>query len=149
MGARLVFIDLSGTERTVSLGGEPVYIGRGTECAVRTDDAMVSRKHSVVRRQGEGWHIEDLGSSNGTLVNGAPVKQQLLAPGDVIRCGSLSARYENQAGSPLGDLAEQNQTLAARVRELVQANQRLQEDNRELRDALDDVARRAKRALEP
>ena len=91
--AKLLFRDGQGREGAVDLTGEPVYVGRAVECVVRTDDAMVSRRHSVVTlEQGRFW-IEDLGSSNGTHVNDLVVKKQVLNHNDVIRCGSLFLRY--------------------------------------------------------
>jgi chromosome segregation ATPase len=63
------------------------------ECAIRTDDAMVSRKHSLIRfDQGRYW-VEDQGSSNGTHVNDVRVQRQALNHNDVVRCGSLWLRY--------------------------------------------------------
>jgi predicted component of type VI protein secretion system len=93
MSARVLFRDAQGRDGAVDLGDEPVYIGRAVECAIRTDDAMVSRRHSLVRfDQGKYW-VEDLGSSNGTHVNDVRVQKQLLSHNDVVRCGSLWLRY--------------------------------------------------------
>lgn len=93
MSARVLFRDAQGRDGAVDLVDEPVYIGRAIECAIRTDDAMVSRRHSMVRfDQGKYW-IEDLGSSNGTHVNDVRVQKQLLSHNDVVRCGSLWLRY--------------------------------------------------------
>lgn len=71
----------------------PCYVGRALDCAIRTDDAMVSRKHSMIRMEGGGYWVEDLGSSNGTLVNDQRVSKQQLKHNDVVRCGSLWLRY--------------------------------------------------------
>src|SRR5687767_2141434 len=93
MPAKLLFRDAQGRDGAVELRGEVVYIGRAVECAVRTDDAMVSRKHSMIRfDQGRYW-VEDLGSSNGTHVNDIKVQRQALNHNDVVRCGSLWLRY--------------------------------------------------------
>src|SRR5688572_22250845 len=93
MPAKLLFRDAQGRDGAVELRGEIVYIGRAVECAVRTDDAMVSRKHSLIRfDQGRYW-VEDLGSSNGTHVNDVRVQRQALNHNDVVRCGSLWLRY--------------------------------------------------------
>ena len=74
-----------------------MYIGRGVDCAIRTDDAMVSRKHSLVVYQDGRYWIEDLDSSNGTHVNDVRVKRQALAHNDVVRCGSLWLRFVEDA----------------------------------------------------
>src|SRR5262249_29342700 len=77
----------------VELRADPVYVGRAVECAIRTEDAMVSRKHSMIRfDQGRYW-VEDLGSSNGTHVNDVKIQRQVLSHNDVVRCGSLWLRY--------------------------------------------------------
>ena len=92
--ARLLFRDAQGREGTVELSPtETVYVGRGLECAVRTDDGMVSRRHSQVRMEGGRFVIEDLGSANGTLLNSTRVQKQALGHGDVIQCGSLMMRF--------------------------------------------------------
>src|SRR5687767_6193833 len=91
--SRLLFRDAQGRDGGVDLRSDPVYIGRGVDCAVRTDDAMVSRKHSVVLFQDGRYFIEDLDSSNGTHVNDVRVKRQVLNHNDVVRCGSLWLRY--------------------------------------------------------
>ena len=95
--ARLLFRDAQGREGTVELSPtETVYVGRGLECAVRTDDGMVSRRHSQVRMEGGRFVVEDLGSANGTLLNNTRVQKQALGHGDVIQCGSLMMRFVDE-----------------------------------------------------
>jgi hypothetical protein len=94
MPGRLHFRDSVGREGTVELGSsEIVFVGRGLDCAIRTDDGMVSRKHSQIRREGERYVVEDLGSSNGTLLNDVRVQKQVLGNNDIIKCGSLTIRF--------------------------------------------------------
>ena len=62
-------------------------IGRGTEADIRLPDTGVSRKHVDVVLDGGTATVEDLGSTNGTLVNGRRVSRQALVDGDVIRIG--------------------------------------------------------------
>ena len=77
MGARVLFRDSQGRDGEVQLDSStPVYVGRALECAIRTDDAMVSRKHSMIRMEGGKFCVEDLGSSNGTHVNNERVTKQ-------------------------------------------------------------------------
>jgi pSer/pThr/pTyr-binding forkhead associated (FHA) protein len=59
------------------------------------EDPNVSRRHAEIRPLGTAFVVTDLGSTNGTLVNGGAVKQQVLQPGDVITLGSSSLRYES------------------------------------------------------
>jgi len=97
--ARLLFRDSQGREGTVELSPtETVYVGRGLECAIRTDDGMVSRRHSQVRTEGGRYVIEDLGSSNGTHLNNVRVQKQALGHADVIQCGSLMIRFLDEGG---------------------------------------------------
>jgi len=92
--ARLLFRDSQGREGTVELSPtETVYVGRGLECAIRTDDGMVSRRHSQIRMEGGRFVVEDLGSANGTHLNNTRVQKQALGNSDVIQCGSLMIRF--------------------------------------------------------
>ncbi len=80
--------------RRVEIGEEPLTIGRMPECDVNLSDPNVSRKHAEVRRQGTGFVVFDLGSTNGTRVNGAHVKERLLNNGDEIMVGATKLRFE-------------------------------------------------------
>ena len=96
MPAKILFRDAQGRDGTIELRGEPVWVGRAMECAIRTDDAMVSRKHSQLFLEGQAYVVQDLGSANGTLVNNvrlAAQSKQALNHNDVIQCGSLYCRY--------------------------------------------------------
>lgn len=94
MGARLLYRDSRGQDGQVALAPEtPCYVGRALDCAIRTDDAMVSRKHSMIRMENGTYYVEDLGSSNGTHVNNQRVSKHRLTHNDVVRCGSLLLRY--------------------------------------------------------
>ena len=60
----LVYSDVDGVDRTFALGPEPVVVGRGAECAIRSEDPRVSRVHArFFVDQGALW-IEDLNSAN-------------------------------------------------------------------------------------
>lgn len=73
----------------VSKGG--VTLGRSSAADVVLDDAKVSRTHLEVRSRGGGLHLRDLGSHNGTCVNGAPRTESDTRPGDVVRLGETLA----------------------------------------------------------
>jgi pSer/pThr/pTyr-binding forkhead associated (FHA) protein len=78
----------------VAIGDEPVSIGRQAECDVVLEDTNVSRRHAEVRRQGDEYVLVDLGSTNGSKVNGTRVKQQALSDGDEITLGKTLIRFE-------------------------------------------------------
>jgi pSer/pThr/pTyr-binding forkhead associated (FHA) protein len=68
---------------------ERATIGRGTAADVVVPDRAVSRIHASVRVDGQTVVVEDLDSSNGTMVNGEPIAAaRRLAPGDVVTVGS-------------------------------------------------------------
>ena len=86
---------LSLTDGTrIGIGEEPVTIGRLPECDVVLGDPNVSRRHAEIRRQGTGFIVVDLGSTNGTRVNGAGVKERHLVDGDEITVGGTKIRFE-------------------------------------------------------
>ncbi len=95
MAGRLLFRDSVGREGVVDLGvADTIFVGRGLDCAIRTDDGMVSRKHSQIRLEGGRYVVEDLGSANGTLLNNVRVQKHPLGNNDVIQCGSLTITYQ-------------------------------------------------------
>jgi pSer/pThr/pTyr-binding forkhead associated (FHA) protein len=73
---------------------EPIVIGRMPECTVVVEDTNVSRRHAEVRRDGPDVVVSDLGSTNGTRVNGAQVSTRRLNDGDEITVGRTSLRFE-------------------------------------------------------
>jgi len=70
------------------------------DCAIRTDDAMVSRHHSRIFWGGGGYILEDLGSANGVYFQEQRVQSHMFKHGDAVRCGSLWLRFvdTNQVG---------------------------------------------------
>jgi len=72
---------------TIKLRG-PVEIGRGDRCAIRLHDTYVSQVHAHLYAKNGAWYVEDLGSTNGTLLNDrrvdAPVE---VRAGDVLKIG--------------------------------------------------------------
>ena len=63
-------------------------LGRSRECDVRLPDANSSRRHAEIRYEDDTWWIVDLGSTNGTVLNGKRAKKEQLRDGDVITLGS-------------------------------------------------------------
>jgi hypothetical protein len=70
-------------------------IGRLADCAVIVSDGNTSRHHAQIHRAGSGFVITDLGSTNGTFVNGEKLIGDVrLADGDIITLGSVNLRFE-------------------------------------------------------
>jgi ABC transport system ATP-binding/permease protein len=88
VGGKLLYRDGNGRDASVDIVPDGCFLGRGADCAVRTDDAMVSRKNCKISFGGGRWSVEDLGSSNGTFVNEVRVQKQVLNHADVVRCGT-------------------------------------------------------------
>jgi hypothetical protein len=80
--------------RRVEIGGDPIVVGRLPECSVPLADQNVSRRHAEIRRVGDAVVVTDLGSTNGTRVNGVAVREQHLASGDEITVGSTTLVIE-------------------------------------------------------
>ncbi|WP_448614886.1 FhaA domain-containing protein [Modestobacter sp. URMC 112] len=94
--SHVLVVDGPGTRHVLEPGSN--VLGRGTDADIRLPDTGVSRKHADVQLEGGTAVVEDLGSTNGTLVNGRRVGRQELADGDVIRIGHSVLVYR-QDGS--------------------------------------------------
>lgn len=92
-GLALLWLDGQGNPRRRSLtGGRQIVVGRADEADLRLGhDSRASRRHAVVRREQDGWLVEDLGSLNGTQVNEGSVNAPTpIAPGDRVRVGDTT-----------------------------------------------------------
>ena len=94
--AWLVAVDGELSGRRFSLDA-PCLVGRGPYNHVVLDDTRISRQHAKVSPEPGGHIVYDLNSANGTFVNDVQVKRQKLAPGDVVRFGPFSFRFESEA----------------------------------------------------
>ncbi|MDX3798918.1 FHA domain-containing protein [Streptomyces sp. AK04-3B] len=81
--------------RVFLLDDQPTLVGRDSDCQIQVGDPGVSRRHAVVWRASGRTTVEDLASTNGTMLNGRPVfGQQVLHSGDVLDFGPLEVHYE-------------------------------------------------------
>ena len=79
----------------IPLGDRPVTVGRLAECTVPLNDQNVSRHHAEIRPGRGAYVVADLGSTNGTMVNGTRIaSEQRLADGDILSFGSTYVRFE-------------------------------------------------------
>lgn len=88
--------------RTDSLQGARLGIGRDEEADLRVDGSGVSRKHAELYRQGPLYAVRDLGSTNGTWLNGRRIEHAPIAPGHVLRVGDWVGVFELRAESCKG-----------------------------------------------
>lgn len=80
--------------RTVELRGDVTVIGRGSDADLRLSDTGISRHHAEVRREGDDVVFVDLGSTNGSTVNGRAAERVRLSPGDRIQLGRTTIVFE-------------------------------------------------------
>jgi hypothetical protein len=76
------------------LGDSVITIGRLTDSVLVLEDPNVSRQHAEIRPSGNGFALADLGSTNGSKVNGIKVSERVLQDGDELTFGSTSFRFE-------------------------------------------------------
>ncbi len=90
------------------LTDEVITIGRATDNMIVIDDPSVSGRHAQLQLAGEVYRLKDLGSSNGTCVNGIPVTETALRFEDRIRFGAVDALFEQdmRGSQPLPQVEE-------------------------------------------
>jgi phosphoserine phosphatase RsbU/P len=93
----LKLIGRDGSERDFPLADGELIIGRNIDAGLRLQGTEISRRHCRVLADGSHFRIEDLGSSNGTFVNGSRIRALTeLQPGDDIRLGPHRMRFESE-----------------------------------------------------
>lgn len=109
--ACVVFYLDDGSSHVVTLDDEEevVTIGRHPDSLVTLTNASVSSHHATIKKREKGFYVNDLGSSNGTRVNGAEVEEALLNDGDRVAFGDVQAVFYN--GEP--PAAEKPKTAGA------------------------------------
>ncbi|MHB8875138.1 MAG: FHA domain-containing protein [Myxococcaceae bacterium] len=105
MGFQLVIAEGKEAGREFVFDQMSVVIGRISECDVILYDPGVSRKHARIFSEGDLYFVEDMGSSNGTKVNGSIIKKKQLADGDAVSLGpvvfNFSATYLEEPEPPV------------------------------------------------
>ena len=105
--AELIIRDMAG-ERRIRLDADLIAIGRSRENDVEVGDISSSRQHCQLSRIQGRWHIEDLRSRNGTLVNGILIRRQPLMVGDLIEIGKTQIFFgeipeKHRENAPAGE----------------------------------------------
>ena len=100
---RLVYVDRQGIERSVPVGTDfpRVTVGRNPDCTIQVTKPSVSRRHSEFTFHDGVLEVTDLGSSNGTFINGREIRRQTLRDRDEVKCGDFVLRVfmEDEFGS--------------------------------------------------
>ncbi|MCE9565177.1 MAG: FHA domain-containing protein [Planctomycetes bacterium] len=94
------------------LTGSPITVGRHSSNEVALHDTQISRRHLELRAVGNGYQLFDLGSGNGTLLNGRTIQEAPLRSGDTISVGQSVLMYT----AARNDSAESGNDLTERVR---------------------------------
>ena len=89
LNKRLAFLVSAGPDRNLRflVDGPRTLIGKSPACAVKLADGLVSRRHAALDATPEGTRLTDLGSANGTWVNGVRIKECFLVGGEQLRLG--------------------------------------------------------------
>src|SRR5205085_9840295 len=82
--------------RTHEVDGKRAVIGRSRECDIQIADPNASRRHAELRREGDGFSIVDLGSTNGLEVNGRRTQRAKLADGDRVTIGTTELVFHQE-----------------------------------------------------
>jgi predicted component of type VI protein secretion system len=93
-------IKAAGRTRLVVFDTADLSLGRAPENDISVDDPEMSRRHAVFKRSREGCAVEDMGTSNGTLVNGQAAARAVLKHGDVVKIGEVEITYAETSRTP-------------------------------------------------
>jgi predicted component of type VI protein secretion system len=89
--ARIVFTLEDGTEIETELDSDVITIGRHADSIVVLPSGSVSSHHATVKRRGDSFYVQDLGTTNGTKLNGVEVEEAKLEDGDQLSFGDVPA----------------------------------------------------------
>jgi EAL domain-containing protein (putative c-di-GMP-specific phosphodiesterase class I) len=103
------YSDGCGEVRRVTIERLPFRIGRAETADLRVDSVEVSREHAEIIERNDMWLVRDLGSTNGTLVNGKLIKETLLSDGDILKVAeteltfvaSVAAQFQRMVTQPI------------------------------------------------
>jgi pSer/pThr/pTyr-binding forkhead associated (FHA) protein len=84
-------------QKTFQLDQPRMVVGRDATCEIPIDNLGISRNHCAFAARGEAFVVQDLGSSNGTFVNGRKITEHFLNDGDEIVIGKYTLKFKNEA----------------------------------------------------
>lgn len=97
--ARIVFTLEDGTELETELDADVITIGRHADSIVVLPSGSVSSHHATIKRRGESYYVQDLGTTNGTKLNGVEVEEAKLEDGDRVTFGDVAALVHLSEGT--------------------------------------------------
>src|SRR6266446_5371498 len=100
--------------KEIALTKERTTIGRKPHNDIQIDNLAVSGEHAVIVTILQDSFLEDLGSTNGTVVNGQPVKKHFLQNNDIIELGKYKLKYVNEAPAAQAKAADFEKTMVLR-----------------------------------
>jgi pSer/pThr/pTyr-binding forkhead associated (FHA) protein len=100
--------------KEITLTKERTTIGRKPHNDIQIDNLAVSGEHAVIVTILQDSFLEDLGSTNGTVVNGQPIKKHFLQSNDVIELGKYKLKYVNEAPAAHAKAADFEKTMVLR-----------------------------------
>ena len=118
---------LNGERRSWPLEGDVLTVGRSSRNTIHLPDATVSKQHAEILRQGDGWRVRDLGSRNGTRVNGADVQDSApVRPGDTIEFGQVPVSFGadgDELKTQFSDSAGLGSSVKIRARQILERSE--------------------------
>ena len=97
--AKLVILNQGMTGRTLDLNVERATVGRVEENTFQISDGSVSSRHAEILLRGTDIVVKDLGSTNGTFINGEKISESPLLPGQILRFGQIELKIDD--GKPV------------------------------------------------
>ncbi len=99
-GYRLIVFSGALRGREIDVLRDHAKIGKSHVCEIVLPDESVSRTHAEIIRETSGYRVRDLGSTNGTFVNGSKVGDAFLKPGDTLNVGKVELRFVSRESLP-------------------------------------------------
>jgi len=98
--ARLVLLSEGFTGKTYELKVDKTTVGRVSDNAFEIPEASVSSHHAEIHLRGNDIFVKDLGSTNGTFINGEKITEGVVKPGQILRIGMVEMRLETRDAAP-------------------------------------------------
>jgi pSer/pThr/pTyr-binding forkhead associated (FHA) protein len=95
----------AGEERVLDIEADKITIGRSKECLVVISDPKASREHCQIEKTQKGFFLTDMGSKNGTFLNGKLVYREILTIGDEIGIGDAVIIFGRAVGGAVGEVS--------------------------------------------